>query len=125
MGDEQVKIRPAPAVDSACPGWVGNNIVFGLLYWMFDAGGPSARFRRERRYADFLFPQHSDPELAPPGWRPLFVDYLYLGFTNAMGFSPTDVMPLTPWAKLAMLVHSMISLMIIGLVVARAVSLFS
>jgi hypothetical protein len=46
--------------------------------------------------------------------RPMFVDYLSLGFTNAMGFSPTDVMPLTPWAKLTMLVHAMISLVIIG-----------
>jgi len=55
----------------------------------------------------------------------MFVDYFYLGFTNAMGFSPTDVMPLAAWAKLTMLVHAMISLVIIGLVIARAVSLFS
>jgi len=105
--------------------WVGNNIVFGLLYWMFDSGGALARSRRERPYPDLLFPQQTDSELAAPGWRPMFVDYFYLGFTNAMGFSPTDVMPLAAWAKLTMLVHAMISLVIIGLVIARAVSLFS
>ena len=105
--------------------WAGNNVVFGLLYWMFDSGGPLARSRAERQHPDFLFPQQTDPEFAPSGWRPMFVDYFYLGFTNAMGFSPTDVMPLAPWAKLTMLMHAMVSLVIVGLVVARAVSLFA
>ena len=58
-------------------------------------------------------------------WRPRFVDYLYLGFTNALAFSPTDVMPLAPWAKLAMLAQSLISLAILALVVARAVNVFA
>jgi hypothetical protein len=61
-------------------------------------------------------------DIAPPRWRPRFIDYLYLGFTNATAFSPTDVMPLAPWAKIAMTVQSLISLTIIGLVVARAVN---
>ena len=55
----------------------------------------------------------------------MFVDYFYLGFTNEMGFSPTDVMPLSAWAKLTMLVQATISLVIVGLVIARAVSLFT
>jgi len=59
-------------------------------------------------------------EIAPPHWRPRFIDYLYLGFTNATAFSPTDVMPLAPWAKIAMTVQAAISLAILGLVVARA-----
>ena len=105
--------------------WAGNNVAFGFLYWMFDAGGPRARSRAERRHPDFLFPQHTDPDFAPAGWRPMFVDYFYLGFTNAMGFSPTDVMPLAPWAKLTMLLQATISLAIIGLVIARAVSVFT
>ena len=66
-----------------------------------------------------------NPELAPKGWRPQFVDYLYLGFTNATAFSPTDVMPLVPWAKIAMAVQSVISLAILGLVIARAVNVFT
>lgn len=66
-----------------------------------------------------------NPALAPPGWRPRFVDYLYLGFTNALAFSPTDVMPLVPWAKVTMVVQSLISMGILALVVARAVNVFT
>ena len=65
------------------------------------------------------------PDLAPPGWRPLFIDYLYLGMTNSLAFSPTDVMPLVPWAKIAMAVQSLTSLAILGLVVARAVNILT
>ena len=61
--------------------------------------------------------------MAPPGWRPQFFDYLYLGFTNATAFSPTDVMPLARWAKLAMTVQALTSLFILGLVIARAVNI--
>ncbi len=62
--------------------------------------------------------------IAAPGWRPEFFDYLYLGFTDATAFSPTDVMPLARWAKLAMTVQAVSSLMILGLVIARAVNIF-
>jgi len=116
--------RSPPALATGALVWAGNNLVFGLLYWMCD-GGPLARSRGERPYQDLLFPQQSDPDLAPPGWRPMFVDYFYLGFTNEMGFSPTDVMPLSAWAKLTMLVQATISLVIVGLVIARVVSLFT
>ena len=63
--------------------------------------------------------------MAPPDWAPRFIDYLYLGFTNATAFSPTDVMPMVPWAKISMAVQSIISLAIIGLVIARAVNVFT
>ena len=66
-----------------------------------------------------------NPHIAAPGWRPAFLDYLYLGFTNATAFSPTDVMPLSHWAKIGMTVQSLISLAILGLVVARAVNIFN
>jgi uncharacterized membrane protein len=65
-----------------------------------------------------------NPAIAPPGWRPLFGDYLYLGYTNAVAFSPTDVMPIAHWAKAAMLIQSMISILILSLVIARAVNIF-
>ncbi|HEX3361991.1 MAG TPA: hypothetical protein VHS74_13445 [Solirubrobacterales bacterium] len=105
--------------------WFSNNIVFALLYWEVDGGGSVARALRRPEYPDLAFPQHMNPDLAPPGWRPLFIDYLYLGMTNSLAFSPTDVMPLVPWAKIAMALQSLISLAILGLVVARAVNILT
>jgi uncharacterized membrane protein len=105
--------------------WVSNNIAFALLYWELDGGGAAARAYRMPRHPHFAFPQQQNPALAPPGWRPRFVDYLYLGFTNALAFSPTDVMPLVPWAKVTMVVQSLISMGILALVVARAVNVFT
>ena len=105
--------------------WLGNALIFGLLYWELDSGGPLARYRREREHPDFAFSQHLNPELAPEGWRPVYVDYLILGITTSTAFSPTDVMPMTPWAKLMMALQSLISLTVIGLVVARAVNAFT
>jgi hypothetical protein len=105
--------------------WFGNAIVFGLLYWQLDGGGPYPRYLRERPYPDFAFSQQLNPELAPAGWRPRYVDYLMLGVTTSTAFSPTDVMPMVPWAKLTMGLQSLISLTVIGLVIARAVNVFS
>ena len=104
--------------------WLGNNLAFGLLYWLIDSGGPRARLVRPQPL-DFAFTQQMSPELAPPGWRPVFLDYLHLGFTNATAFSPTDVMPLTHRAKYTMLVQSTVALALFGLVVARAVNAFT
>jgi hypothetical protein len=104
--------------------WFSNIIAFALLYWEIDGGGAAVRAHQFPEDADFAFPQQSNPRLARPGWRPLFVDYLYLGYTNATAFSPTDVMPLAPWAKLTMAVQSFISIAILGLVIARAVNVF-
>ena len=102
--------------------WISNNVVFGLLYWQTDGGGPVTRMRAPRAYPDLAFPQHANPDLAPHGWRPIFVDYLYLGFTNAIAFSPTDVMPLAHWAKITMGLQSLISVAILTLVIAGAVN---
>jgi len=103
--------------------WLTNVIVFTLLYWQFDRGGPVQRLQDVERYPDFLFPQWGDSRLARPGWQPQFVDYFYFSFTNATAFSPTDVMPLTRWAKLTMLLQSAVSLATVALVVARAVNI--
>ena len=106
--------------------WVSNIIAFALLYWELDGGGAAERAHRPPdRVVDLAFPQQMNPDLAPPHWRPRFVDYLYLGFTNATAFSPTDAMPLAPWAKIAMAVQALISLAILGLVIARAVNIFA
>jgi uncharacterized membrane protein len=103
--------------------WLTNMIVFALWYWEFDRGGPVARAVAPRPYPDFLFPQMTSPELAPEHWEPQFVDYMYMSFTNATAFSPTDVMPLSRWAKLTMLLQSAISLVTVALVIARAVNI--
>jgi hypothetical protein len=104
--------------------WLTNVVVFALWYWEFDRGGPVARALNTKCYPDFQFVQMtSPPEQVPPEWEPAFADYLYLAFTNAAAFSPTDTMPLSRWAKLAMTVQSIISIVTVALIVARAVGL--
>ena len=102
--------------------WISNNIAFALLYWELDSGGAAARAQGLRPYPDLAFPQQLSPHIVAPGWRPRFIDYLYLGFTNATALSPTDAMPLAPWAKIAMTIQSLVSLALLALVIARAVN---
>ena len=103
--------------------WLTNVLLFGLWYWELDRGGPLARAAEPDRLPDFMFPQTDKPKLGPPGWSPGLIDYLYVSFTNATAFSPTDTMPLTQSAKLLMAAQSLTSLLIVGLVVARAVNI--
>ena len=103
--------------------WITNVLLFGVWYWELDRGGPLARRLGERDQPDFLFVQMDKPEFAPDGWLPGLVDYLYLSLTNATAFSPTDTMPLTPMAKWLMSAQSLVSLVTVGLVVARAVNI--
>jgi hypothetical protein len=105
--------------------WGTNVITFGLWYWAFDRGGPVRRLQPDPPLPDFQFPQLENPELAERGWTPSLVDYLYVSFTNSIAFSPTDAMPLTRRAKLAMLFESTISALAILLVAARAVNIFT
>jgi len=103
--------------------WLTNVIIFGLWYWETDRGGPGKRAAGKDEPPDFLFPQMSDDRIEPAAWRPAFVDYLYVSFTNATAFSPTDTMPLSPIAKSIMTVQALVSLVTIGLVVSRAVNI--
>jgi uncharacterized membrane protein len=105
--------------------WLTNVIVFGLWYWELDRGGPGARHDPDHREPDFLFPQMTTPGAGRPDWAPGFVDYLYVSFTNATAFSPTDTMPLTQAAKALMTVQSAGSLLTVALVAARAVNILS
>ena len=102
--------------------YLTNIIAFGIWYWELDRGGPFARTAGRAPHPDFLFPQMSSPELAPPDWRPRFVDYFYVSFTNVMAFSPTDTLPLSRWAKLLMALQSAVALSTTALVIARAVN---
>jgi hypothetical protein len=113
----------APLLRAAVHMWVVNVLLFGLWFWQLDGGGPISRLTCELHQRDFLFPQQGDPVLSKSGWRPHFLDYLYVSFTNAAAFSPTDAMPLSRWAKMLMLVQSAISLALAVMVVARAVNI--
>jgi uncharacterized membrane protein len=103
--------------------WTYVIIAFSFLYWELDGGGPEARSRAQPEFPDLAFPEHLNPRIARPTWRPEFFDYLYLAFTDATAFSPTDVMPVARWAKLAMAVQATACLIVMGLVIARAVNI--
>jgi uncharacterized membrane protein len=121
----------APTVDavtllgSGLAIWITNVVVFALIYWEFDRGGPFSRAAARNPYPDFLFTQMTDPSKAPPDWEPTFVDYAYLSFTNSTAFSPTDTLPMSSWAKMTMMVQSGVSLVTIALVAARAVNILN
>src|SRR5262249_22427795 len=103
--------------------WTQLSLTFALLFWELDGGGPAERLHHTHPYPDLAFVQHLNPELAEPQWRPLFLDYAYLALTNSVAFSPTDVMPLTHRAKVAMGLQEVTSFAILGLVIANAVNL--
>jgi hypothetical protein len=105
--------------------WVTNVLLFGVWYWELDRGGPIARHGRDEFAPDFLFPQMAEPRHAAPNWMPGLIDYLYVSFTNAAAFSPTDTMPLSRTAKVVMTVQALSALLTIGMVVARAVNILS
>ncbi|HEV7204539.1 MAG TPA: hypothetical protein VGN18_07990 [Jatrophihabitans sp.] len=115
--------QAAPLLASAAAIYLTNLIAFGIWYWELDRGGPFARAAAHSPYPDFLFPQMTQHHLARKDWEPLFADYLYVSFTNATAFSPTDTLPLTRWAKLLMALQSAIALSTTALVIARAVNI--
>jgi len=115
---------PRALLRSAGALWIANILVFALWYWKLDAGGP---LRRERpgglSNGSFLFPQMLSREGQDSVWTPHFVDYLFLAFNTSTAFSPTDTAVLSRWAKLGTMVQSLISLMIVVLLAARAVNI--
>lgn len=133
FGQAHKAIPGAELLVSGAEVWFTNVLVFSLWFWELDGGGPDPRGRATSAGAvvgaDFLFPQMAmDPaRLAcfDRGWKPLFLDYLYLGFTNALAFSPTDVMPLSRWAKMLMLLESLISFVTIAVIVSRSINIIA
>ncbi|WIG59792.1 MAG: hypothetical protein OJF49_002539 [Ktedonobacterales bacterium] len=101
--------------------WISNILVFAVWYWETDGGGPGKRHHRGHRAVDFQFPQQADGNTTH--WASGFVDYLFLAFCTATAFSPTDTMPLTHRAKLLMMIQSVISLLILGVLIARTVNI--
>src|SRR5436309_15862923 len=120
---------PTELLLSAASLWTTNILVFALWYWRLDAGGPHQRDKRaEHADGAFLFPQMTMSEKAlreagQEDWSPNFVDYLFLAFNTSTAFSPTDVPVLAKWAKILMMLQSLLSLLIIALLAARAVNI--
>jgi hypothetical protein len=102
--------------------WVTNVVVFSLWFWELDRGGAAERAAASKVPPSFGFPEEAMPELAPDGWMPRYPDYLFLSFTNATAFSPTDTLPVRTWAKMTMMIESVISLITAILVIARAIN---
>lgn len=111
--------------------WIVNIGVFSLAYWELDTGGPEIRnlglptVFRNKHYPDFVFPQQTsgNPQLAPHNWTPKFIDYLYLSITTATSFSPASATPYTHMAKIMAGSQALFSLIILGLIITRAMSL--
>jgi uncharacterized membrane protein len=120
---------PTELLISAASLWFTNILVFALWYWRLDAGGPHGRDTRfGHPDGAFLFPQmtmspESKIEMDEHGWSPNFFDYLFLAFNTSTAFSPTDVPVLARWAKLLMMLQSLISLTVLALLAARAVNI--
>jgi hypothetical protein len=115
---------PKALLRSAGALWIANILVFALWYWKLDAGGPLQRDRGQGMlHSSFLFPQMISREGLDASWTPHFVDYLFLAFNTSTAFSPTDTAVLSRWAKLGTMLQSLISLMIVALLAARAVNI--
>lgn len=106
---------------SAVQVWFTNVIIFGIWFWELDGGGPRHRWLSEPGPNEFLFAHYTLPQ--PWGWRPAFVDYLYMSLTNSTSFAPSDTLPLTTRMKALMGLQSLLSLMVVLIVAARAISI--
>ncbi len=101
--------------------WISNILVFGLWYWELDGGGPLKRHQTGHKATDFMFPQQTSGDAK--GWAPHFIDYVFLAFNTATAFSPTDTAPLSRAAKVLMMIESLISLVVVAGLAARAVNI--
>ena len=103
--------------------WAANVLVFALWYWEIDGGGPAQRQPGRYHSRDFVFPQiQQDPIESPRPWMPELIDYVFLAFNTSTAFSPTDTLVLSRRAKLLLMAQSLISLLVIALLAARAIN---
>lgn len=102
--------------------WVSNMLTFALWYWEIDCGGPAHRHATNCGSSDFAFPQRVIADAGEAAWTPEFVDYLFLAFNTSTAFSPTDTMILARRAKLLMMYQSIVSLITIAVLAARAIN---
>lgn len=119
------QVQGAPLLASGAYLWASNVLSFGLWFWLFDRGGPHAREFNTNAPPDFFFPEMAAGDFVSSDWTPGIAEYMYLAFTNATAFSPTDTLPLTSRARIFMTAESILSLVIIALVMARAVNILA
>lgn len=105
--------------------WFTNVVVFALWFWNLDRGGPALRGLKREQAPDFLFPQMTGDIPGYEKWMPGFMDYVFVSFTNATAFSPTDTLPLSIRTKMLFIIESCASLLTVGLVAARAVNILA
>lgn len=101
--------------------WISNILIFGLWFWEIDGGGPFKRHLMGHKAMDFLFPQQANN--TSERWAPHFIDYIFVAFTTATAFSPTDTAPLSRTAKMLMMIEAILSLLIVALLAARAINI--
>ncbi len=116
------RIKAQPLLGAATGLWASNVLIFALWYWEIDCGGPHRRHASAPSEPDFLFPQQSGPDIGPKDWMPEFVDYLFVAFTSATAFSPTDTLPLTRRVKALLMVQELSSLVMVAVLAARAIN---
>ena len=119
---EGVKVESAPVLSTTAALWASNVVVFALWYWFVDRGGPDRRASGDPGPLDLLFPQNTVRQLFPDGWTPRFTDYLFLAFVTSAAFSPSDTLPVTPRAKLLMMVQAVLSLVLVVVLVGRSIN---
>jgi len=123
MLQRPIAITGLQLLSSSIGVWVANVLVFSLLYWQIDRGGPQARFDTTAKKSDWHFPAQDFSGEVPADWRPRFIDYLFLGFSTSTAFSMTEAIPLTPRAKILIMIQSLISLITLVVVGARAINI--
>jgi len=104
--------------------WFTGILLFGLLYWILDSGGPFVRSRGQD-CRELLFPQFTMNNKIANAWKPNIIDYITLAFTTATTFGPTDTFFLSRRFKLIMIIQVCVSLTILTVLVSRAVSIMN
>lgn len=121
--DPHVNDNGAVILTDAAMIWIVSLLVFSLWYWTIDRGGPIARVLGANKKMDLLFPQTQTKVPGWEEWKPHYIDYVFFSFFTSTGFSPADTLPLSKKVKFLMMVEASISLVIIGMVASRAISL--
>jgi hypothetical protein len=123
MVKHSTEVTGLQLLSSSISVWTTNVLLFSIVYWRTDRGGPEARANQTTQKPDWLFPQETVPEKVPSDWRPTFIDYLFLSFCTATAFSPAEAQPLTSRAMGLLMLESAISLITIIAVASRAINI--
>ncbi len=103
---------------------ISNILIFSIWYWIIDPPGVEEN-PRENAAWDFLFPQRAGELPYYETWLPSYSDYLFLAFTTSFAFSPTDTLPLTRRAKIAMMLQSTVSLVTLTGIAGSAINMLA